>query len=157
MLQPCDHQAFHITRKAPKLDDHRNPYDRLAQENALLMRPVRVMMFALAAPAAGIVFVPPGLHARSLRTPAPTAAATFRTTAPRRFENNNAYANENMQALRTPTSFKRGPRSLLDNMARTCGNSLKRIKSASEQSLASCFLSSVIILLRGDRMQLLSE
>ena len=88
------------------------------------MRPVRVMMFALAAPAAGIVFSPPGLRARSLRTPAPTAAATFRTTTPRKFENNNAYANENMQALLTPTSFKRGPRSLLDNMARTCGYGL---------------------------------
>ena len=36
------------------------------------MRPVLVMMFALAAPAAGIVLGPP---ARSLRTPAPTAAA----------------------------------------------------------------------------------
>ena len=81
------------------------------------------MMFALAAPAAGIVFSPPGLRARSLRTPAPTAAATFRTTTPRKSEN-NAYANENMKALRTPTSFKRGPRSLLNNMARTCGYGL---------------------------------
>jgi hypothetical protein len=80
------------------------------------MRPVLVMMFALAAPAAGIVLGPP---ARSLRTPAPTAAATFLATTP---SENSALANEGSKELLDPTSFMRGPRSRLNKITDTCGS-----------------------------------